>query len=284
MQNAMEQEMLSVNTNYGAMVALQNLNQTNSELSTVQSRINTGMKVASAKDDGGIYAIAQRMRSDVAAFGAVQNSLDRAVSTVDTALAAGEAVSDLLTEMKAKALAATDTSLDTASRDALNEDFTALKAQIDTIVDNAEFNGANLLQGGAADVVALANQTGSSTITVQAEVLGVGDTGSAISLAATDDIATATDAGTTLAKIETAIDNVSAALSRLGTGAKSLEIHKNFVGKLSDQLEKGIGNLVDADMAKESARLQALQVQQQLGVQALSIANSQPNTVLSLFR
>ncbi len=276
--------MLSVNTNYGAMVALQNLNQTNSELSTVQSRINTGMKVASAKDDGGIYAIAQRMRSDVAAFGAVQNSLDRAVSTVDTALAAGEAVSDLLTEMKAKALAATDTSLDTASRDALNEDFTALKAQIDTIVDNAEFNGANLLQGGAADVVALANQTGSSTITVQAEVLGVGDTGSAISLAATDDIATATDAGTTLAKIETAIDNVSAALSRLGTGAKSLEIHKNFVGKLSDQLEKGIGNLVDADMAKESARLQALQVQQQLGVQALSIANSQPNTVLSLFR
>ncbi|MCG8442715.1 MAG: flagellin, partial [Caulobacterales bacterium] len=129
--------MATVNTNPGAAIALQNLNSTNQELSIVQSRINTGLKVASAKDNGGVFAIAQKMRSDVSAFGAVRDSLDRGVSTLDVAIAAGEAISDLLTEMKSKALAATDDSLDAASLAALNEDFTALRDQITNIVDTA---------------------------------------------------------------------------------------------------------------------------------------------------
>ncbi len=274
---------LSVNTNAGAMVALRNLTATNAKLAMVQNRINTGLKVASAKDDGGIYAIAQNMRADVSAFGAVQNSLARAISTTDTALAAGQAVSDLLVEMKAKAVAAKDASLDTASRTALNEDFKALRDQIGTIVSNAEFNGANLIEGGATDITAIANADATNTITIAAEVMALGATGSVITLTAGEVIDTVTKAGSVLTTIETSLNNLNSALSRLGTGAKSLEIHSDFVTRLTDETEKGIGNLVDADLAKESAKLQSLQVQQQLGTQALAIANQSPQIILSLF-
>jgi len=276
--------MNSVNTNPGAMIALQNLNKTNMELQSVQNRINTGLKVANAKDDGGIYAIAQRMRADVASYGVVGNSLDRAASTVDVTLAAGEAISDLLIDMKEKALAASDASLDAESRTALNEDFTALRDQITTIVDNAEFNGVNLIDGSTAEIVALANADGSNTLTVQAEIMALGATGSVLTITGGTAIDTVTNAAAALTDVETSLNQLNAALARLGTGSKSLEVQSTFVGKLSDALEAGIGNLVDADMAKESARLQSLQVKQQLGVQALSIANAAPQSVLSFFR
>ena len=162
--------MATINTNPGAMIALQNLNKTNSELQTVQQRINTGLAVSSAKDNGGIFAIAQSMRADVGGYKAVTQSLDLAVSTVDVALAAGEAISDLLVEMKEKSLAAADTSLDTASRTALNEDFAALRDQIGTIVANAEFNGTNLIDGSqTAGISALANADGTNNVTVDDE-------------------------------------------------------------------------------------------------------------------
>ncbi len=274
--------MHSVNTNPGAMVALQNLNKTNMELATVQNRINTGLKVASAKDDGGIYAIAQRMRADVAGLGVVQNSLDRGISTVDVALSAGEAISDLMIEMKAKALAANDTSLDTASRSALDEDFKALRDQIAQIVSNAEFNGLNLIDGSVTSFDALANADGSSVLTVGAEDLSL--SGSIITFASTADIDTQTEAANMVTQIENSLNNLNSALARLGTASKSLTIQKTFVSKLSDETERGIGNLVDADMARESAKLQAIQVQQQLGVQALSIANQAPQTIISFFQ
>ena len=275
--------MATINTNPGAMIALQNLNKTNSELQTVQQRINTGLAVSSAKDNGGVYAIAQSMRSDVGGYKAVNQSLDLASSTVDVALAAGEAISDLLVEMKEKALAGADSSLDTASRTALNEDFKALRDQVDTIVSNAEFNGMNLIDGSnTAGISALANADGSNTLDIDDEDMSLG--GSIVTLAATASFGTAAAASTAAGTIETSLDNLNSALARLGTGSKSLEVHKTFVGKLSDALEKGIGNLVDADLAKESARLQSLQVKQQLGIQALSIANSAPSTVLGYFR
>ena len=274
--------MNSVNTNPGAMIALQNLNKANMELQETQNRINTGLEVASAKDNGGIYAIAQRMRSQVAGYGVVQQSLDRGEATLDVALAAGEAISDLLIEMKEKALAAADESLDTASRSALNEDYKALRDQISTIVNNAEFNGLNLIDGSTDAFVALANQDGSNTITVTDEDMSL--SGSIVTVAAASSFATATEADNIASAIGTSLDNVNEALARLGTSSKALEIHSTFVTKLSDSLETGIGNLVDADMAKESARLQALQVKQQLGTQALSIANSAPQSVLSFFR
>ena len=273
---------LSVNTNAGAMVALQNLNKTNSELGMVQNRINTGLEVSSAKDNGGIYAIAQRMRSQVAGYGAVSNSLDLAISVTDVGLAAGEAISDLLVEMKEKALAAADASLDSASRTALNEDFKALRDQITTITSNAEFNGTNLINGSVTSISALANADGSNTITVSDANLTLG--GGIVTVAATASFASAGDASTMVTTIETSLDNLNASLAKLGTASKSLEVHKTFTSKLSDSLEKGIGNLVDADLAKESARLQSLQVKQQLGTQALSIANSAPSNILGYFR
>jgi flagellin len=274
--------MATINTNAGAMIALQNLNKTNMELEQVQTRINTGLAVSSAKDNGGIYAIAQSMRADVAGYSAVSNSIDLAVSTVDVALAGGEAISDILIEMKEKALAGADSSLDTASRTALNEDFKALRDQISTIVSNAEFNGTNLINNSVTNVTALANADGSNSITVLDENLSLG--GSIVTVAATASFSTSAAASTQATAIAASLDNLSASLARLGTGSKSLEIHKTFVGKLSDALEKGIGNLVDADLAKESARLQSLQVKQQLGIQALSIANSAPSAILGYFR
>ncbi|WP_375548632.1 flagellin [Oceanicaulis alexandrii] len=274
--------MATINTNPGAMIALQNLNKTNMDLQQVQQRINTGLAISSAKDNGGVYAIAQSMRADVAGYNAVSQSLDLAQSTVDVALAAGEAISDLMIEMKEKALASTDASLDTASRNALNEDFTALRDQIGTIVANAEFNGTNLISNGAADITALANSDGSNTLTIGAEDLSL--TGGTLSIGAASSIDSVANASTAVAAIEAGLDNLNSALARLGTGSKSLEIHSTFVTKLSDALERGIGNLVDADLAKESARLQSLQVKQQLGTQALSIANSAPSSILSYFR
>jgi len=275
----------SVNTNVGAMIALQNLSVTNNELSTVQNRINTGLKVSSAKDNGAIWAIAQGQRAEIGALNAVKDSLNRGQSAVDVSLAAGESVSDLLVQLKEKALAATDTSLSTSARSALNEDFTSIRDQIATVVNNAEFNGVNLLDGSAtAGFKALANTAGGATdvITIADEDMSL--SGAIVTLAATESISTATTAAAALIKVDASIDNVSASLARLGTGSKSLATHLNFVGKLQDTLEAGVGNLVDADLAKESARLQSLQTKQQLGVQALSIANSSTSILLGLFR
>jgi flagellin len=275
--------MQSVNTNVGAMVALQNLNRTSSDLMNTQNRISTGLKVNSAKDNGSAYAIAQTQRSTVASLDAVKDSLSRGVSVVDVAMSAGAAVSDMLTQLKEKALAASDTSLDTTSRAALKNDFDSIRDQIAKTVDNASFNGINLLKAGASDITALANADGSSEITVAAQDLSLG-TASVMSIDGNSTFTSASTAGALLTKIDSSISAVSASLAKLGTSSKALENHMGFVGKLQDSITQGIGNLVDADMAKESAKLQALQTKQQLGVQALSIANQSTGTVLSLFR
>ncbi|SFS87187.1 flagellin [Brevundimonas viscosa] len=273
---------MSVNTNVGAMIALQNLNATNAQLATTQNRINTGKSVANAKDNGAIWAIAQGQRAEIGALSAVKQSLDRGVAAVDVALAAGETVSDLLLQMKEKALAATDASLLTAARAALNEDFVSLREQIASVTANAEFNGINLLKTGATGFEALANAQGTSTLTVDAEVMALG--GTIVSVGAAQTISTQAAAAAAHTAVSNSIDAVSGALARLGTMSKALSTHTTFVGKLTDALEAGVGNLVDADLAKESAKLQALQTKQQLGVQALGIANQTPQLVLSLFR
>jgi len=272
----------SVNTNSGAMIALQNLNQTQSELMTVQGRINTGKKVASAKDNGATWAIAQNQRGTSNSLNAVRDSLQRAQSTVDVAIAGGETVSDLLLQMKEKALAASDTTLDSTSRSALSEDFKALRDQIAKAVTNADFNGANMIKASGNTIAALANADGSSKITVAAQSLALG--GANVTVAATASLSTATIANTMIATVTTSITNVSTALAKLGTGSKALGSHLNFVDKLQDTMDAGIGNLVDADLAKESAKLQSLQTKQQLGVQALSIANGSSSMLLGLFR
>lgn len=274
--------MLSVNTNYGAYVALQNLNATNKALSETQNRINTGLKISGPKDNGAIFAIAEGIRADIQSLGAVNNSLDRATSVVDTAVAAGQAVSDLLKEMKEKALAAKDTSIDANTRAAYNADFVALRDQITKILDNAVFDGTNLVNGDTSQIAALANADGDETITATAQDLSLG--GTIVSLASTATISTSADASSAISTIAASLDALGLALANLGTDSKKLGIHKSFMTKLSDELKNGLGNLVDADLATESARLQALQTKQQLGIQALSIANQAPSTLLALFR
>ncbi len=273
---------VSVNTNVGAMVALQNLNTTSTMLQETQNRISTGLKVASAKDDGAAYAIAQTQRATVSSLDAVKDSLNRGTSSVDVAMSAGESISDMLTQMKEKALAASDTSLDTTSRTALNVDFQALRDQITKTISNATFNGINLINGSLSVLTVLANAQGSQNLTVNAQDLSLG--GSIVTLSAAAGFTTATSASALLTTIDSSITNVSSSLAQFGTSSKSLAAHMGFIGKLQDSITAGIGNLVDADMAKESAKLQALQTKQQLGVQALSIANQAPQMTLSQFK
>ena len=274
----------SVNTNVGAMVALQNLNATNADLMTTQSRINTGKKVNNAKDNGAIWAIAQNQRATSSSLNAVMASLQRGQSTVDVALSAGESISDTLVQMKEKALAAADVTLDTASRTALNDEFKSLRDQITKVVTNAVFNGGNMITATSPTTIkALANADATSVITVTAQDLSLGGANIA-GITATSTIGTVTTATAMIASVNTAIGAVSSALSKLGTGSKALGSHLTFIQKLQDTIDAGVGNLVDADLAKESAKLQALQTKQQLGVQALSIANQSSSILLGLFR
>lgn len=415
--------MTSVNTNYGALVALQSLNRTTGELAEVQQRINTGLKVANAKDNGAVFAIAEGQRARVASLGAVQDGIDRATSVIDVGLSAGEAIGDILKQLKDKAVAAQANDLSQDQRDALQADFNALRNQVDQIANAATFNGSNLVNGtnltggsaafsvltsdiggtagayeldgvsfgtlysstatletangaltvGANDVLSFTITNGNETTTFTVDVdaadtiqqfvekvgtasggrvtatyddttgqisyhssedftvtyedgagAGVDDDGffdgtdntvgtsftqvvapgagnNQLTVSGFDfrlgtagqalagftsslDISTANGASLASDAIDTALTNLNKDMATLGAQAKALEVQKSFLGKLSDSIEAGIGNLVDADLAKESARLQALQVKQQLGAQALSIANSAPSIVLSFFR
>ncbi len=272
----------SVNTNNGAAVALQYLTATQGQLNKTQSAINSGMRVANARDNGAIYAIAQNQRGAVAGYESVINSINNGTSAIDVALSAGQSISDLLIQMKQKALQAADASLDSSSRNAINADFTALRDQITTIVKNAVFNGFNLVDGSTTQITALASSDGERRITTAAQDLSL--SGSIVTLKSTSSVSTQAKASTLISTIQASLVNVNSALAKLSAGAAKFSIQANFAQKLSDVLTAGIGNLVDANMAQESAKLQSLQVTQQLGVQALSIANQAPQTVLALFR
>jgi flagellin len=272
----------SVNTNAGALTALQYLTATQGALAKTQNAINSGLKVASARDNGAIYAIAQNQRGAVAGYESVINSINNGTSSIDVALSAGQSISDLLIQLKQKALSAADASLDTASRQALNSDFTALRDQISTIVKNAVFNGFNLVDGSTTQITALASADGARRITTQAQNLKL--SGSIVTLKSTSTISTQAKASTLVSTIQTSLTNVNSALAKLSAGAAKFSIQATFAQNLSDTLKIGIGHLVDANLAQESASLQALQVKQQLGVQALSIANQAPQTLLGLFQ
>lgn len=275
----------SVNTNVGAMAALQSLNATNRNLETTQSRINTGLAVGSTKDDSAKYTIAQKLRGDIGGLAAVTSSLSRAKSTVDVAVSGAEQVSDLLNQMKSKITEASDAGLDPGSRTQIVADLNALKKQVRSTIESSEFNGSNLLTTGNVSALQSVNSTSTTgNITVSAQGLlaasetAFGDDATAIALA---DAAAADTLKTALGTFETAVKN---SLSTLGSASRQIDGQMKFTSKLSDVIESGIGNLVDADLAKESANLQALQVKQQLGLQALSIANQAPQSIMSLFR
>lgn len=274
---------LTIQTNKAAMTALQNLNATTENLQSTQNKIGTGFRISSAKDNSAIWAIAQNQRADLGGLAAVKMGLDRAQSIGDTALTAGQSISELLVQMKEKVVAAQDSSLKTTSRNALDEDFKSLLKQITQVIRDAAFDGAKLLDNSLPGGIRfLADADGTAVITLSNQDLRLGQTN--ITLTAGASIATLSMAKVSLSRLNASIDNVSLALAEMGAQVKQLQNHNTFLGKLSDSVEAGVGNLVDADLAKESARLQALNVQQQLGAQALSIANQAPQIILSLFR
>ncbi|HEX4183499.1 MAG TPA: flagellin [Caulobacteraceae bacterium] len=273
---------ISVNTNPEALVALQNLNSTEQQLAIAQNQVSTGLAVSDAQDNGAIFAIAQNQRATSSALTAVTQSLQRVQSTVNVASTAGATVSDLLNQLKAATLSAADTSTNTTSRLALNATFTSLLQEIKSVVTNASFNSINLIDGSVANLAALASTDGTSKLTVNAQSLALG--GINITVPATASITTVTLAQNVLTLVNASVINVNDALAKLGASANALQTQITFTGTLQDTIDTGIGNLVNANLAKESATLTALQTKQQLGIQSLSIANSSSQTLLSLFR
>ncbi|MDR6125362.1 flagellin [Sphingomonas sp. SORGH_AS802] len=290
----------SVNTNVGAMTALQSLNATSKSLSTTQSRINTGLNVASTKDDSATYSIAQKLRGNLSDMKAVSQSLQRAKSVIDVAVNGAEQITDYVNQMRTLAKQASDSGVGASSLAAYNNDFIALRDQIVTVINSSEFNGTNLLKTGAGSVSALQSLTNMKTLATDAyipDTLNVAN--QELTLANPEVPSTGADTGqlgidsqiNTPAKAMKMVDtldfltkNLSSKVATLGSASRAINAQLTFASKLSDTFESGVGNLVDADLAKESAKLTALQTKQQLGVQALSIANQAPQMIGQLFK
>jgi flagellin len=268
----------SINTNTGAQIALQTLNQTNSALQQAQTEVSTGLAIAAPSDNGAIWAIAQGQRVQVTALTAVSDSLNRAASTLDVAISAGEQISDLLTQLQTTALNATDQSLTTTNRQSLASQYESLLQQITETVNQANFNGANLINSTLPSLQAIASADGNTKLTVDAQSLTLAGLG-----LTTTTLGTAALATSALNAVTAAGNLADNRLAELGTSSNAVSTTLSFTSNLSNALTTGVGNLVDADVAAESATLQALQTKQQLGVQALSIANSSSSVLLSLF-
>jgi len=269
--------MSSLLTNVGAMAALQSLNSTNKSLAMTQNRISTGMRVSNAADNSSSWAIATAMRGDVSGYKAISDNLALSTSTVSVARSGAETVGGLLNQIKEKVVQANGTGVDTAK---IQDDVDQLISQIDSVVNAAEINGLNYINGGTTvDILASMDRSG-GTLAVQNITLNEADltaTGLAIN---TLNVTSAT----ALDDVEAAIATAVSAAAEFGSVQNRLEIQGDFVKALTDALSEGVGSLVDANMEEEAARLSALQVQQQLGIQSLSIANSSPQSILSLFR
>ncbi|MFC4218348.1 flagellin [Pseudophaeobacter arcticus] len=274
--------MTSILTNNGAMVALQTLSSINSSLTDTQNQISTGKEVGAAKDNSAIWAISKVMESDVAGFEAVSDSLSLGESTVAVATAGAEQITELLKEMKEKVVAATGENVDHSK---LEADVNELKNQITSVIGASQFNGANLLNTAGGDITVLSSLDRDASGAVTASNITVASVDFEAGLSLSTVVMTdATTAEASIDDIEALIQAAVDGTAALGASAARIERQNEFVTKVTDAMKSGIGSLVDTNMEEASARLKALQTQQQLGVQALSIANSAPETLQQLFR
>jgi flagellin len=308
--------MTSLLTNASAITALQNLNATNKSMQTTQERISTGMRVANASDNAAYWSIATTMRSDNSAMSTVKDALGMGSATVDVASAALKTTTDLVTQIKSKLVAARQPGID---RMKVQAEISQLQNQIRSVADSSTFSGQNWLavDSSGADYNATKNIVASFTRSSTAVSIGTidvdtstmalydanaGGTGGIIDKGrdvgtttgikvSTLDISALTDSTTDqttldnyISATDAALTDVTTAASDLGAVKTRIVMQSDFVSNLMDAVTKGIGQLVDADMNTESTRLQALQVQQQLGVQSLSIANQSSQQILSLFK
>ena len=310
--------MSSINTNFAAMTALQSLQTTNRDMLTTQNRISTGLRVAEAEDNAAYWSIATTMRSDNKALATVQDALGLGAAKVDVAYTAMKSSIDVVTEIKSKLVAAREPGVDRAK---LQTEISALQNQLKSISDSGSFSGENWLSVDSSDanynatrsIVASFTRAADGSVSVgvidvdlSSTVLydsngnlGILDAGrdatGAIDNAGTAvvdiDISALTNSAADLGTLDeyikgadAAVKEMTSAATDLGAAKKRINLQKDFVTQLSGAIDRGVSQLVDADMNEESTRLQALQVKQQLGVQALSIANSGAQNILSLFR
>lgn len=305
--------MTSLLTNHSAITALQYLNQTSREMQTTQNRISTGMRVATASDNAAYWSIATTMRSDNSSLSAVKDTLGMGSATIDVGTAALQTTVGVVNQIKSKLVAAAEPGVD---RSKVQAEITALQDQLKSIADSAVFSGQNWLSvdSGAAgynatkNVVASFSRDSAGAISVgtididtsktklydsddQSGILDKSRTSGSTSIAVSAiDISALTDSAadqTTLKEMiditDAALGDITTAASNLGASKTRISMQQEFVSNLMDSISKGVGALVDADMNEESTRLQALQVQQQLGVQSLQIANQNSQMILKLF-
>jgi flagellin len=296
--------MTSINTNNSAMAALQTLRNVNSNLSKTQNHVSSGLRVEKASDNAAYWSIATTMKSDNGALSAVSDALGMGAAKVDTAYTAVDSSIDVVNSIKAKLVAATEEGVD---KDKVQDEITQLQDQLKSIASSASFNGQNWVQntvGTTMSVVSSFVRDSSGGIAVNttsyvstASDLLLDDTGTdgilgASGAASTQSIVgfsigsstTKGDIDNLLTDVESALSSMTALGSKLGSISTRIDLQSNFVSSLSDAIDTGVGRLVDADMEEESSKLSALQTQQQLAIQSLSIANSSSQNILSLFR
>ncbi|MBB4482605.1 flagellin [Rhizobium etli] len=301
--------MTSINTNNSAMAALQTLRSINSNLESTQNSVSTGYRVDTASDNAAYWSIATTMRSDNKALSAVSDALGLGAAKVDTAYTAMESAIDVVDEIKAKLVAATEDGVDKSK---VQEEISQLQEQLMSIAQSASFSGENWVAGesGTKSVVSSFVRDGSGAVSVKMTeyaldtssagnvlfgmssgsietstgILGTADANgdSVYSLDITD--FTTGQIQSALSTIESALSAMTSAGAQLGSISTRIELQEDFVSALSDSIDSGVGRLVDADMEEESSKLSALQTQQQLAIQSLSIANSSSQNILSLFR
>jgi flagellin len=277
----------SINTNAGAVVALQSLNRTNAQLDVAQKRVSTGYRVADARDDGGAFAVAQKVRGDIAGVTSANEQLGAARGLLDVTLSGLNRVSDTMATVRGVLVKLADNNVDGALRDAYVAQYDLLRTQVASFINDSTYNGVTLvgkssIGGGTAaagtDIAVIRNEVGDA-LTITGQAIDIFDLDAAADVTDVADATTYLQTG--LAVIEEAVNN---ALNTYGNASKSVVNQIGFNGDKIDALEAGLGALIDADLAKESARLQSLQIRQQLGATALSAANTAPQFLLSLFR
>ncbi|MDP6515520.1 MAG: flagellin [Alphaproteobacteria bacterium] len=269
----------SINTNPGSLVALRNLNATNLALGKTQDKVSTGLKVIGAKDDASSFAIAQGIRAELKGLAAVKQGLANGQGVATVAIGGATEISNLLSDVKRKIIEGLNPGNTSEQQVILNADFAGLVGQILTFAQNAEFNGRNILESGGSNVNVIADTSGGA-LTLRAQDLE----GTVFSPLNAQNIANVSAASAALTVVNSALATLSTALGQLGADSRTLTFQDTFLTAISDATEEGLGAIVDADLAKESAKLQALQVKQQLSVQTLSIANASPQVILNLFQ
>ena len=271
----------SINTNVGAMVALASLRTTQANLNVASKQVQTGYRVADAADDASTFSVAQGIRGNLQAYQAVQASLANGVGLGSVTQAALTNISNLIGNLQAKITQLADGSISANQRAIYTADFNAMTSQVANFISQANYNGSNLLSAASTAKTFLADTNGTSlTMTSQSSVDAAFNT-----FATTANIvATASDAAAGLNNLSTFQQAVATSLGANAAETRTLQLQSSFVNSIVDATTTGLGAIVDADIGKASASVQALQVRQQLGIQSLSIANQQPSVLLGLFR